>query len=238
MEKGTRINQYIAKTGLASRRKSEALVLEGKIKINGEIATLGSRVFDNDKVTYMDNPISIQDEIWIAMYKPKGIICTSSPKERPNIIEYLGFGSHIFPVGRLDKDSEGLILLTTNGEYANRMSKARFYHEKEYLVKVNQKLKNEDLERLSQGIPILDTITRKCHVEKVNDYSFKIILTQGLNRQIRRMCEYLGLKVVFLKRIRIMDIFLSPLKYGEYRYLRSVEIEKIKKELECDKTNG
>ncbi len=171
----------------------------------------------------------------IAFHKPAGVVCTNSKKDRDNIIDYIGFMERIYPVGRLDKDSTGLILLTNDGELTDRILRGRNGHEKEYIVRVNRPIKGKVLEAMRQGVPILDTMTRPCQVEKIDERTFRIILTQGLNRQIRRMCEYFGYRVVSLKRIRIMNIYLDILPEGKWRYLTEEELKVLEQSLKGQK---
>ena len=213
-----RINKYLSEAGVCSRRGADRLIEEGRVSINGNHAFLGSVV---------------NKEVLIAFNKPRGIVCTTAdPKSKDvNIIEYINYPERIFPVGRLDKDSEGLILLSNDGDLSNKIMKARNFHEKEYEVEVDKPFSDEFLKKMSEGVPILDTITRKCTLKRTGKTSFNIILTQGLNRQIRRMCEYFGYKVVRLKRIRIMNIRLGSLKSGTYRNITEKEYEELTKGL-------
>ncbi|PKP08029.1 MAG: 23S rRNA pseudouridine(2604) synthase RluF [Bacteroidetes bacterium HGW-Bacteroidetes-4] len=226
---GTRINKYLSETGYCSRREADKLIEQQRITINGNVAEMGTKITADDEVRVDGKLISAPKEkfVYLAFNKPKGIVCTTDTRvEKDNIIDYINYPKRIFPIGRLDKPSEGLIFLTNDGDIVNKILRARNNHEKEYLVKVNKPITPEFIQRMSNGIPILDTITRKCTVEKISKYEFKIVLTQGLNRQIRRMCEYLEYKVVELKRIRIMNVKLDvPL--GKWRYLTPDEINEI-----------
>ena len=227
--KGTRINKYLSSAGVCSRRRADELIMEGRIKINNQIANLGSLVNPSDIVMFDSNIIEKKEpEIFLAFHKPIGIVCTTSKKEKDNIIDYINYEYRIYPVGRLDKDSEGLILLTNNGEIMDRILRSRNGHQKEYIVTVNKSISTEFIKRMSEGVPILNTVTKPCEVTKINKDTFKIILTQGLNRQIRRMCKELTYHVVSLKRIRIMNINLGTLKTGESRLLTKKEIKVLK----------
>lgn len=228
MEK-TRINKYLSEVGYCSRRAADKLLEEGRIKINGIVPEMGTKVSDEDLVEVDGKPIkeSEEDPIYIAFNKPVGIVCTTDTKrEIDNIIEYINHPKRIFPIGRLDKPSEGLILLTNDGDIVNKILRAKNNHEKEYLVRVDKPLNTKFLEKMRSGVPILDTVTKKCEVERIDDMTFRIVLTQGLNRQIRRMCEVLGYEVKKLKRIRIMNIKLD-LPLGKWRDLTADELSKL-----------
>ncbi|MCI3938697.1 23S rRNA pseudouridine(2604) synthase RluF [Chryseobacterium aahli] len=228
MEK-TRINKYLSEVGFCSRRAADKLLEEGRIKINGKVPELGTKVSDEDIVEVDGKPIRENEEspIYIAFNKPVGIVCTTDTKrEIDNIIEYINHPKRIFPIGRLDKPSEGLILLTNDGDIVNKILRGKNNHEKEYLVRVDKPLNSKFLEKMRNGVPILDTVTKKCEVERIDDMTFRIVLTQGLNRQIRRMCEFLGYEVKKLKRIRIMNIKLdTPL--GKWRDLTAEELSEL-----------
>lgn len=229
-QKLTRINKYLSEVGFCSRRKADELLSQGRIKINGAIPELGTKVATGDIVTVDGKPITEpkEDFIYIAFNKPIGIVCTTDTSvEKDNIIDYIGHEKRIFPIGRLDKPSEGLIFLTNDGDIVNKILRARNNHEKEYLVEVSKPITKDFIQKMSSGVPILDTVTRKCKVNQVNRYTFNIVLTQGLNRQIRRMCQYLGYEVTKLKRVRIMNVNLD-LPIGKWRYLTSKELEIIK----------
>lgn len=227
-----RINKYLSESGVCSRREADRLIESGKVRINNEVATVGSKVLQGDVVYVNQKKVTICEELeLIAFNKPVGIECTSDKSDDKNIIDYIGYNKRIYPVGRLDQASEGLILLTNDGHMTNELLRAANYHEKEYVVKVNKKITDDFITKMSSGVAILDTVTRKCKVTKISDYTFKIILTQGLNRQIRRMCEALGYKVIKLKRIRIMNIELGDLKIGQYRKLTKKEIDILYKNL-------
>lgn len=232
--KTMRINKYLSEAGVCSRREADRLIKEGRVTINGILALLGSILSEGDEVRVDGSLIKGNTKkVLIAFNKPKGIVCTTAdPKSKDvNIVEYINYPERIFPVGRLDKDSEGLILLSNDGDLSNKIMKARNYHEKEYEVEVDKPFDDEFLKKMSEGVPILDTVTRKCKLRRTGKTSFNIILTQGLNRQIRRMCEYFGYRVVKLKRIRIMNIKLGSLKSGTYRNITEVEYNELAKEL-------
>lgn len=224
-----RINKYLSEAGYCSRRAADKLILAGRVTINGTTAELGSKVDLNDLVLVDGKSIIKKDDnyVYIAFNKPIGIVCTTDTKaEKDNIIDYINFPIRIFPIGRLDKPSEGLILLTNDGDIVNKILRARNNHQKEYVVRVNRPISQDFVRKMSSGIPILDTVTQPCTVEKVDKFTFRIILTQGLNRQIRRMCEYLGYEVTKLKRIRIMNIHLD-LPVGKWRNLTVKELNKL-----------
>lgn len=229
MQEKTRINKYLSEVGYCSRRAADKLLEEGRITVNGKIPEMGTKISDEDLVEVDGKPIrESQDKpIYIAFNKPVGIVCTTDTKrERDNIIEFINHPKRIFPVGRLDKPSEGLILLTNDGDIVNKILRARNNHEKEYLVRVDKPITTKFLEKMRNGVPILDTVTKKCEVERIDDMTFRIVLTQGLNRQIRRMCEFLGFEVKKLKRIRIMNIKLD-LPIGKWRDLTDEELSQL-----------
>lgn len=225
----TRINKYLSETGFCSRRAADRLIDEGRVTINGKVPEIGTRLMPGDVVKVDGRLITEPKEkpVYIAFNKPKGIVCTTdTQREKNNIIDYIKFPTRIFPIGRLDKPSEGLIFLTSDGDIVNKILRARNNHEKEYVVTVNKPISKGFIQKMSNGIPILGTVTRKCVVQQIDQFAFRIILTQGLNRQIRRMCEYLDYEVVALKRVRIMNIWLDvPL--GKWRILTAAEIAKI-----------
>ena len=224
------LNKYISSTGICSRREAERFITEGRVTINGKPTQLGNRVHEGDVVKIDGKPLKTKPKtIYIALNKPVGIVCTTDSKERKNIVKFVGHPQRLFPIGRLDKPSEGLIFLTNDGDIVNKILRAGNNHEKEYIVSVDKTFDERFMKRMSNGIPILGTVTKKCKVERVNDTTFKIILVQGLNRQIRRMCEYLGYNVTKLKRTRIMNVTLGNLKVGEWRELTSKEMDEINK---------
>lgn len=226
---GTRINKYLSEVGYCSRRASDKLIDEGRVRINGAVTEKGSKVLPGDIVSVDGKTISEpkEDFIYLAFNKPVGIVCTTDTiREKNNIIDFINYPKRIFPIGRLDKPSEGLIFLTNDGDIVNKILRARNNHEKEYEVTVNKPITREFVKKMSEGIPILGTITRRCYVRQNSTHTFTIILTQGLNRQIRRMCEFLDYQVTKLKRVRIMNIKLDvPL--GKWRYLNEDEIHVI-----------
>lgn len=222
------LNKFISSTGICSRREAEKLIVAGSVTINGEISQLGNRVFEGDIVKVNGQVLKAKPKtLYIAFNKPVGIVCTTDSKERKNIVKFINHPERLFPIGRLDKPSEGLIFLTNDGDIVNKILRAGNNHEKEYIVTVNQTITDDFIQKMSQGIPILGTVTKKCKVEKINNFTFKIILTQGLNRQIRRMCEYLNYEVNKLKRTRIMNVSLDNLEIGEWRELTQDEMGKI-----------
>ncbi|MES2800396.1 MAG: 23S rRNA pseudouridine(2604) synthase RluF [Bacteroidota bacterium] len=226
---GTRINKYLSEAGFCSRRAADKLIEEGKVTINGKVPEVGTKIFPGDEVHVEGQLISAPKEefIYLAFNKPVGIVCTTDDRvEKDNIIDFINHPKRIFPIGRLDKPSEGLIFLTNDGDIVNKILRARNNHEKEYIVRVHKFITDDFIQKMSNGIPILDTVTRKCKVKKMGSSTFSIVLTQGLNRQIRRMCEYLGYNVVTLKRVRIMNIALD-VPVGEWRYLNDQEIKAI-----------
>lgn len=224
------LNKFISSTGICSRREADRLISEGRVTINGKPSQLGNRVHSGDLVKIDGKQLKPKPKtIYIALNKPVGIVSTTDSKEKKNIVKYLKHPQRLFPIGRLDKPSEGLIFLTNDGDIVNKILRAGNNHEKEYIVTVDKEIDENFIKKMSNGIPILGTVTKKCKVEKMSKYVFKIILTQGLNRQIRRMCEYLGYEVSKLKRTRIMNVSLSGIKYGDWRELTSQEIETINK---------
>lgn len=226
MDTSKSLNKFISETGICSRRVADEWIENGRVKINNTIAQKGNRVFENDVVTIDDKPLKSKPEpIYIAFNKPPGITCTTDLKDRDNIIDFINYPKRIFPIGRLDKPSSGLILLTNDGDIVNEILRVENNHEKEYIVKVNKTITSEFIEQMSNGLPILDTITKKCKVQKISSNTFKIILTQGLNRQIRRMCEYLNYKVIILKRVRIMNLKIDGIKEGQWKYVTRAEID-------------
>ena len=227
-ENGVRINKYLGDAGVCSRREADKYIEQGKVTIDGKVAEMGSRVFPGQKVTFNGKELKKQEEqVLIAFYKPVGIVCTTDTREPDNVIDFLNYGKRIYPIGRLDKDSEGLLLLTNDGDIVNKILRAGNHHEKEYLVTVNKPITPEFLKGMAGGVPILDTVTKPCKIEPTGKCSFKIILTQGLNRQIRRMCEYFDYRVLSLKRVRIMHIQLGHFKPGTYRNLSAGELERL-----------
>jgi len=227
MEELVRINKFLSESGYCSRREADKLIEQGRVTINGKIPEMGTKVSPNDEIRVNGKRISKKNKpIYLAFYKPVGIECTTNQAVKNNIIDYINYPERIFPIGRLDKASEGLIFLTNDGDIVNKILRARNNHEKEYIVTVNKPITERFITQMSNGIPILDTITKKCKVEALSKNVFKITLTQGLNRQIRRMCEYLGYEVTALKRIRIINIKLD-VPIGKHRLLTENEIEQL-----------
>lgn len=223
-----RINKFISETGFCSRREADRLVEQGRVTLNGKPAVLGDKASDEDEVLVDGKPLKVKKAgVYIAFNKPVGITCTTERQIKGNIINYISHKERIFPIGRLDKPSEGLIFLTSDGDIVNKILRAGNNHEKEYVVTVDKPIKTDFVQKMSNGIPILDTVTKKCFVRKDGVYVFTIILTQGLNRQIRRMCEYLGYSVTKLKRVRIMNVTLENLPIGKWRDLTAEELKFI-----------
>ncbi len=227
----TSLNKFISDTGRCSRRQADEIIRAGRVRINDVVARPGNRVEPGDKVTIDGKAIEAADKsgyVYIALNKPVGIECTTDQRVEGNIIDFLGYPERIFPIGRLDKPSEGLILLTNHGDIVNKILRARNAHEKEYIVSVNKPITSAFLKKMATGVPILDTVTLPCFIEKIDKFKFRMILTQGLNRQIRRMCKKLGYEVTGLKRVRIMNIRLGGLKTGKWRYLNKSELGELK----------
>ena len=229
---GIRLNKYIASSGLCSRREADTLIESGKVTINGVVALQGTKVLDGDVVLVNGRKITPDDDmVYIAFNKPLGVTCTTDKRDPSNIIDYIGSSERIFPVGRLDKNSSGLILLTNDGSIVNKLLRAENGHEKEYLVTVNRPYDKDFVRTMEKGVPVLGQLTLPCKLRPCGEKSFKIILHQGLNRQIRRMCEYLGYKVTRLKRIRFMNIELGDLETGKWRYLTPAEKKELLKDI-------
>jgi len=232
--KSTRINKYLSETGFCSRRAADRLIDEGRVTINGNVPEVGTRLKVGDVVLVDGRLISEPKTkpVYLALNKPVGIVCTTdTTREKNNIIDFINHPARIFPIGRLDKPSEGLIFLTNDGDIVNKILRAGNYHEKEYVVTIDKPIRKDFIQKMSNGIPILGTITRKCKVEQIDKFSFRIVLTQGLNRQIRRMCEYLEYEVLALKRVRIMNILLD-VPVGKWRNLTDAEISEINRLVE------
>jgi len=230
----TRINKYLSQVGFCSRREADRLLEDKRITINDKFPELGTKVEEGDIVKVDGKLLDAQEEnrIYMIFNKPKGIVCTTDTRvEKDNIIDYINYPSRIFPIGRLDKMSEGLIFLTNDGDIVNKILRAKYNHDKEYIVKVDRPVNNQFLSAMQSGVKILDTITNPCKVRKINQNTFKIVLTQGLNRQIRRMCETLGFRVLRLKRIRIMHISLD-IPAGEYRMFTTKELELLNQQIQ------
>lgn len=223
-----RLNKYLSEAGVCSRREADRLIESGRVTVDGQRAQTGMRITSGQVVKVGRKVVSKQDEmIVLAVNKPRGIVCTEERRERNSIVRFLDYPVRVTYIGRLDKDSRGLLLMTNNGDIINKMMRAANYHEKEYKVTVDQEITPEFIEKMSSGVPILDTVTRPCRVEKIGKYTFSIILTQGLNRQIRRMCEALGYQVRDLVRMRVMNIRLGSLKEGQYRKVTDEELEEL-----------
>jgi len=229
---GKRVNKFIADSGYCSRREADRLIQEGRVRLDGRVGVLGDRVQPGMAVTVDGKPLSgIGEKVYLLLNKPRGIVCTADPREPMNVVDYLGYPSRVFPVGRLDKDSEGLLLLTSDGEIVNRVLRAAGGHEKEYEVQIDRPVTPEFVRRMSEGVPILDTVTLSCKVRRTGERSFNIVLVQGLNRQIRRMCEALGANVTHLRRIRIMNLRLGKLQPGQWRELTEAELNALMERL-------
>lgn len=230
----TRINKFLSEAGFCSRRAADKLIDAGRVTINGKVPEMGTKVEDGDEVRVDGKVVRNGEEelVYLAFHKPVGVVCTTDTKrEKDNIIDYIGYPSRIFPIGRLDKPSEGLIFLTNDGDIVNKILRAKNNHEKEYVVRVNKPIRGNFIRDMRNGVPILETVTNPCFVEQTGDREFRIILTQGLNRQIRRMCEYLGYEVKKLKRIRIMNMHLD-MPEGTWRDFRPEELQEMKRMLD------
>lgn len=218
----------MADSGYCSRREADRLIEEGRVRIDGRVAGLGEKVLPGAKVTVNGRPLDgAGEKVYLALNKPRGIVCTADPREKQNVVDYLDYPVRVYPVGRLDKDSEGLLLLTSDGDIVNRLLRAAGGHEKEYQVTINEPVTDEFLRKMAAGVPILDTVTLPCKVRRTGKNSFDIVLIQGLNRQIRRMCEYLGYRVTSLRRVRIMNIRLGDMKPGDWRELTERELAEL-----------
>lgn len=225
-----RLNKAISETGYCSRRGADKLIEEGRVRVNGKVAEMGLKVSPEDEIKVNGKLITKKVKpVYLAFNKPAGITCTTEEHVKGNIVSFINYPERIFPIGRLDKPSEGLIFMTNDGDIVNKILRAGNKHEKEYIVRVDRKITPRFIQRMGNGVPILGTVTKKCEVEKINDFTFRIVLTQGLNRQIRRMCEYMGYNVKKLKRIRIMDITLDGIKPGRYREFTKTELNNILK---------
>lgn len=229
---GIRINKYLSEAGVCSRREADRRVEAGDVQIDGKVAKMGDKVFANQIVAFCGREVKKEQEmILIAFNKPTGIVCTAEKREKNNVIDFIGYPKRIYPIGRLDKDSQGLLLLTNNGDIVNKMMRSGNRHEKEYIVTVNKNISDSFIRGLAGGVPLVElgVTTRKCHVKKLSQKTFKIILTQGYNRQIRRMCEYFGYRVTKLVRTRVMNIELGDLEEGKYRDVTPEEYKTLKK---------
>jgi 23S rRNA pseudouridine2604 synthase len=227
-DKLVRINKFLSESGFCSRREADRLIEQGSVTINGNVPEMGTKISPDDEVRVNGKLIQEKkdEKIYLAFHKPVGIECTTNLDVKDNIVDYINYPERIFPIGRLDKASEGLIFMTNDGDIVNKILRARNNHEKEYIVTVNKPITDRFIQRMANGIPILETITKKCKVEQVSKYVFRIVLTQGLNRQIRRMCEYLDYEVTALKRTRIINISLD-VPVGKYRALTPAEIKEL-----------
>lgn len=225
----TRINKYLSEAGYCSRRAADKLIEQGRVTINGKVPEMGTKIAPGDEVRVNGKLISAPKEkfVYLAFNKPVGIVCTTDTRvEKNNIVDYINYPKRIFPIGRLDKPSEGLIFMTNDGDIVNKILRARNNHEKEYIVSVNKPINRDFIQKMRNGVPILGTVTRRCKVEQLGRNRFRIVLTQGLNRQIRRMCEYLGYEVTRLKRVRIMNVELD-LPVGKWRDLTEAELKEL-----------
>lgn len=223
-----RINKYLADSGYCSRREADRLVAQGRVTIDGRVAVMGERVMDGALITVNGKKVTGDGEkVYLALNKPQGIVCTADPREKFNVVDYLNYPVRVYPVGRLDKDSEGLLLMTSDGDIVNRLLRAAGGHEKEYDVVVDKKVTDDFVKKMSEGVPVLDRLTLPCRVRRTGERSFNIVLVQGMNRQIRRMCEYLGYRVESLRRTRIMNIHLGSMQPGDWRRLTRTELNEL-----------
>ncbi|MFY8352417.1 23S rRNA pseudouridine(2604) synthase RluF [Pseudoalteromonas sp. SSM20] len=228
-----RLNKFISETGICSRREADSLIADGKVVVNGSVAEMGLKVSDSDDIIVNGKPLKAKPKrVYIAYNKPVGVTCTTEKKIKSNIVSAVNYKERIFPIGRLDRPSEGLIFLTNEGDIVNKILRAGNNHEKEYIVTVDKEIDQNFVKKMSSGIPILDTVTKPCKVKQLGKKRFNIILTQGLNRQIRRMCEYLGYEVTKLKRVRIMNVALNDLAVGKWRFLTEEEMMQINASIE------
>lgn len=228
-----RINKYLADSGYCSRREADRLVAQGRVMIDGRVAVMGERVMDGALITVNGKKLTGDGEkVYLALNKPRGIVCTADPREKFNVVDYLNYPVRVYPVGRLDKDSEGLLFMTSDGDIVNRLLRAAGGHEKEYDVVVDKKVTDDFVKKMSEGVPVLDRITLPCRVIRTGERSFNIVLVQGMNRQIRRMCEYLGYRVESLRRTRIMNIRLGNMQPGDWRRLTRTELTELFSALE------
>lgn len=224
-----RLNKYLSDAGVCSRREADRLVQDGRVMVDGKTAVLGMQIQEGQEILVNGKKVRREEKkVLLLFHKPRGIECTANPKIKKNVISYIDYPIRIYYIGRLDKDSEGLLLLTNQSELVNKMMRAGNCHEKEYLVTVDKPVTDDFIKKMSSGVPILGTVTRKCQVEKTGKKTFRIILTQGLNRQIRRMCEYLGYRVERLVRVRVMNLELGDLPVGQYREAAEKELENLK----------
>lgn len=226
-----RINKAISSSGYCSRRQADTLIENNRVTINGRLAVLGDRVTEEDSIAIDGKPIKENVEnIYLILNKPVGITCTTDTRVSGNVIDFINYPKRIFHVGRLDKPSEGLLLMTNDGDIVNKILRAEYEHEKEYIVRVDRPITPSFIQQMGSGVPILDTVTKRCEVERLSRFTFRIVLKQGLNRQIRRMCEHFNYNVEALKRVRLMHIELGDLPIGEWRYLTKAEVDELYKE--------
>ena len=233
MQEPVRINKYLSEAGVCSRREADRQVEAGNVTIDGVVASMGAKVLPDQTVLFCGKPVKKEEEmILLAFHKPTGIVCTAEKREKNNVVDYINYPKRIYPIGRLDKDSEGLILLTNDGDLINAMMRGANRHEKEYIVKTDREITPDFLEKMAKGIYLkdLDITTRECEIEQIGKFTFRIVLTQGVNRQIRRMCEACGYRVKALKRIRIMNILLGNLKPGKWREVTGEELEQLQRD--------
>ena len=233
MQEPVRINKYLSEAGVCSRREADRQVEAGNVTIDGVVASMGAKVLPDQTVLFCGKPVKKEEEmILLAFHKPTGIVCTAEKREKNNVVDYINYPKRIYPIGRLDKDSEGLILLTNDGDLINAMMRGANRHEKEYIVKTDREITPDFLEKMAKGIYLkdLDITTRECEIEQIGKFTFRIVLTQGVNRQIRRMCEACGYRVKALKRIRIMNILLGDLKPGKWREVTGEELEQLQRD--------
>ncbi len=233
-QEGIRLNKYLSDAGVCSRREADKIIENGEVTVDKTVATIGTRVLDGQTVKVRGKVVTLtkkDDKVVLAFHKPRGVECTSDRSNPDNIIDYIHYNKRIYTIGRLDKNSSGLILLTNDGDLANKIAKAGENHEKEYLVRVDKPVTPEFLYRMANGVPVLGKTTAPCKVQQIGECFFRIVLIQGMNRQIRRMCEYLEYKVVALKRVRVMNILLGDLPSGQYREVSSKELAELKKML-------
>ena len=239
MDEKIRINKYLSEAGICSRREADRMIEEGRITVNGKKAESGQKVSLEDEVCADNIPVHKNEKKVLLLFnKPRGIVCSTKQQfDETTVTDYLDYPLRVYPVGRLDKESQGLLLLTNEGDLVNKIMRAGNYHEKEYFVTVNKPVDREFVRRMSKGVPVLDTVTRPCRVVQTGECSFRIILTQGLNRQIRRMCEYFGYQVTRLERVRVMNIELGNLKSGEYREVTGRELDELYEQLKGSSNN-
>lgn len=228
-----RINKLLSNFGICSRKDANRIIEEGRVIVNGELCTKGKWVELEDEILLDGEILKPKEKVYIALNKPRGITCTAAEEVKDNIIDFLNYKDYIFPIGRLDKDSEGLILMTNDGDLANKILESDNFHEKEYIVTVDKDFDEKFIDEMSSGVEILGVKTRPCVVERIDEKTFKIVLTQGLNRQIRRMSKALGYNVETLKRVRILSVLLEGMEVGKWRFLSQLEVESLRNKIEC-----